>query len=230
MKNLLFSALLLLSGVAFSQTSFVVLNSENVKLEGVSIFRNDKLLGKTGKEGRFIIPKLAAGEKLVFKQDDLMTTYVIQNRLESGSDQVIRLGSPSLDPEIKEEFGGDFPPVAVDPGPKQTSQDEVLTIVDEQAEFPGGMKAMMAFIKNNIRYPETAKDEGLQGKCYLKFIVEKDGSITNIQVLRGVPGCPECDKEAIRTVKMMPKWKPAKVQGNVVRSYFNLPFTFYLGK
>ena len=105
---------------------------------------------------------------------------------------------------------------------------EVHTDVDEPAEFPGGRPAMNKFLSENMRYPETAVQAGLEGKCYLRFIVGTDGKITEVRVLRGVPDCPECDNEAKRVVKLMPKWKPGMIGGKGVRSYFDLPVNFTL--
>lgn len=107
-------------------------------------------------------------------------------------------------------------------------EEEILTFVAEEASFPGGTAEMMKYLGKNIKYPEVAIQAGIQGKVTLRFVVGKDGSIENVTVARGVPGCPECDKEAIRVVKSMPKWKPAKNDGKVVKSYFNLPVTFKL--
>jgi protein TonB len=100
--------------------------------------------------------------------------------------------------------------------------------VDEEAEYPGGIKEMIAFIQKNLDYPEYAAQINIQGKCYLKFIVGSDGKIEEVNVIRGIPGCPECDKEASRVIRTMPKWKPGKIKGKAVRSYFNLPITFEL--
>lgn len=107
----------------------------------------------------------------------------------------------------------------------QPMPDEIHTFVEENAEFPGGIDSLMKFVQKNLQYPELQGYE-IQGKVFLRFIVEKDGAITNISVLKGVSGCPECDKEAVRVVKLMPKWTPAKNAGMVVRSYFDLPVTF----
>lgn len=116
------------------------------------------------------------------------------------------------------------PPVEVVP----EKSDEVLDYVDEIAEYPGGQPAMREFLQKNIRYPQSALDKHLTGKCYLKFVVNKNGQISNVTVARGVPNCPECDKEAIRVVKMMPKWSPGKNNGKPVNSYFHLPIAFQL--
>lgn len=104
----------------------------------------------------------------------------------------------------------------------------VYTIVDVPAEFPGGREELLKYLSSNIQYPPSAKTKKLSGKCYLQFIVNADGSITNTKVLRGVPECPQCDAEAFRVIKKMPKWKPGEVEGKPVRSRFIIPIIFSL--
>ncbi len=99
-------------------------------------------------------------------------------------------------------------------------------LVDQEAEYPGGIMALKKFIADNLKYPETAKEKGIQGKCYLQFIVSETGQVTNIKVKKGVVDCTECDLEAIRVVKAMPKWTPAQKDGKNVNSTFNLPVSF----
>lgn len=106
--------------------------------------------------------------------------------------------------------------------------EQIFTIVEQQPEFPGGYEAMMKFIQKNVNYPQVEKEAGISGTCYVNFVVEKDGSITDVKVLRGVSGGPGCDKEAVRVVKSMPGWKPGKQNGSAVRVYFNLPIKFTL--
>lgn len=123
---------------------------------------------------------------------------------------------------------------AIDPPPVESSrvvvpqEPEIYTIVDEQAEFPGGIAALKKYIMNNLRYPETAKELAISGKVFLQFVVSKEGTISNVKLLRGIPDCKECDLEAIRLVKAMPKWKSGKNNGKPVDSYFNLPVEFRL--
>ncbi len=95
-------------------------------------------------------------------------------------------------------------------GPAEPAAPEIFTIVEEQAEFPGGYVAMMKYIQQNVQYPAMAREAGISGKCFLKFVVNETGEISNVEVLKGVPGCSQCDREAIRVVKSMPKWKAAK--------------------
>lgn len=95
-------------------------------------------------------------------------------------------------------------------------------------EFPGGMTEMMKYIQANLKYPQIAKEAGLSGKCYARFVVYKDGSLKNFEILKGVPGCIECDVEALRVISSMPKWKPGIQNGKPVSVFFNLPINFEL--
>lgn len=85
---------------------------------------------------------------------------------------------------------------------------------------------MMNFIKNNLKYPQQARETGTQGKVFVSFVVEKDGSLTDVKVLRDIGS--GCGEEAVRVVKSMPKWQPAKQRGKPVRMQFNLPVAFTL--
>ena len=102
----------------------------------------------------------------------------------------------------------------------------VYTQVEKQAEFPGGITEMMKFIQKNCRYPKRARKKGITGKCFLKFVITNKGDVTNVEVLKGVPGCPECDEEAIRVVKSMPTWKPGYIDNRAVHVYYTIPFSF----
>jgi len=103
-----------------------------------------------------------------------------------------------------------------------------LTIVEQMPTFPGGEAEMMKYIQKNVQYPQVEKEAGISGTCYVTFVVEKNGDITDVKVLRGVSGGPGCDREAIRVVKSMPGWKPGKQNGREVRVQFNLPIKFTL--
>ncbi len=101
---------------------------------------------------------------------------------------------------------------------------QIFVVVENDPEFPGGKDSLEAFIKRNLVYPQKAKEKGISGKVYLTFVVEKDGSITNIKVLRDIGG--DCGAEAVRVVKLMPKWKPGVQRGKPVRVQYNLPIYF----
>jgi len=106
------------------------------------------------------------------------------------------------------------------------NNEDVYLIVDDPAEFPGGEEARLKFLADNIQYPADAIKNNIQGVVYVGFIVETDGSISNVKVLRGIGG--ECDEEAMRVISMMPRWKPGKQDGKVVRVMFNAPIAFRL--
>ena len=107
-----------------------------------------------------------------------------------------------------------------------TDDSEVYGAVEVMPEYPGGTTAMYEFIQKTLKYPESAKDKGLEGKVFISFVVEKDGSLSSVQVLRGV--CDEIDAEAVRVLKMMPKWKPGMNNGEPVRVQYTMPFKFQL--
>jgi protein TonB len=100
--------------------------------------------------------------------------------------------------------------------------------VDIEAQFPGGVLEMIRHIQKKLVYPQIAVENGYTGKCYLQFVVDTEGKISSVKVLRGVPSCPECDKEAIRVLKAMPNWNPGKIKGKDVSSYFTMPIDFQL--
>lgn len=106
--------------------------------------------------------------------------------------------------------------------------DETFSVVDVFPEFPGGDKKRLEFIAENLVYPEMAMNKRIQGTVYITFVVEKDGSIENIRILRGIGS--GCDEAAVSAVKMMPKWKPGMQDGKAVRVQFNMPIKFSLSE
>ena len=116
--------------------------------------------------------------------------------------------------------------VVKEPEPEKPKEEEIFVAVEQQAEVPGGQAALMKWLSNNIRYPEAAQQNDIQGRVVVKFVVEKDGSIGHAEIARGVD--KDLDREALRVVNKMPKWQPGKNNGVAVRSYFNLPVTFKL--
>ena len=109
--------------------------------------------------------------------------------------------------------------IVKEPEPEvKPKEEEIFVAVEQQAEFPGGTAAMMKWLSNNVRYPESAQQNDIQGRVIVKFVVEKDGSIGHAEILKGVDR--DLDREAIRVVKKMPRWQPGKNNGVAVRSYF----------
>ena len=119
------------------------------------------------------------------------------------------------------------PPPAPDDKPKVSN--EIKTIVEQYPEFPDGEAALFAWLRAHTKYPQQARDMGIEGTVYIAFVVERDGAISNVAVARGITGGGAgCNDEAIRVVSMMPAWKPGKQQGNPVRVSYTLPIKFRL--
>lgn len=128
----------------------------------------------------------------------------------------------AVDPEeIPFEYSGEDKSAPMD-----ADTDQVFQVVEVDPEFPGGMEALTKYLSENIKYPEQAKKDKIQGKVYISFVVEKDGSVADAKVLRGIGG--GCDEEALRVVNAMPKWTPGKQRNTPVRVQFNLPVVFKL--
>ena len=102
--------------------------------------------------------------------------------------------------------------------------DEIYYVVEVQPEFPGGQQAMLQWINNHMQYPQAALDQGIQGRVYVQFVVEKNGSLTNIKVLRNID--TSLSNEAIRLVQTMPRWTPGYKDGQPVRCQVTIPITF----
>ena len=119
----------------------------------------------------------------------------------------------------------DLPRPAI-PAEPEPEEDIRFIIVEESPEYPGGDGARLSFLRSNIKYPQSAREIGIQGTVYVEFVVEKDGSISNVSIIRGIGG--GCDEEAVRVVKMMPKWNRGKQRGKEVRVSFKMPIKFTL--
>lgn len=109
---------------------------------------------------------------------------------------------------------------------EEEEESEVFFIVENMPEFPGGELALRKFIANAIKYPVIAQENGIQGKVYVNFVVDKDGAVTNARIARGVDA--SLDKEALRVVNSLPKWKPGMQRGKPVRVSYTVPISFVL--
>ncbi|MCD8296723.1 MAG: energy transducer TonB, partial [Prevotella sp.] len=112
------------------------------------------------------------------------------------------------------------------PEPPKEEETKVFDVVEEMPSFPGGQGALMEYLQKNIKYPVVAAENGIEGRVIVRFVVSKDGSISNVTVVRSVDSA--LDKEAIRVVESMPKWIPGKQNGASVNVNFTLPVTFKL--
>ena len=136
------------------------------------------------------------------EEDEREETQVIIVDQESATNVVLDIPEEEEEPEVE----------------------QIFDVVEEQASFPGGLQAMMEFLGKNTKYPEMARENGIQGRVYIQFVVYKDGSIKDVKVMKGRHAT--LDKEAVRVVKSMPKWVPGKQRGKSVNSRFTLPVKF----
>ena len=124
--------------------------------------------------------------------------------------------------EIIEEYVYEAPEIE----DEDIQEEEVFISVEEQPEFPGGTAKLLEYIQKNMKYPMMARESDIQGKVFVQFVVEKDGAISHVQVLRGIGG--GCDEEAVRVVQSLPKFKPGKQRGVPVRVQYMVPIVFKL--
>lgn len=116
--------------------------------------------------------------------------------------------------------------IPVEDDDEEEEEAQIFTVVESMPGFPGGETAMKRYLAENIQYPQMARESGIQGRVFVTFVVEKDGNVTDVRVLRGIGG--GCDEEAIRVIKNMPRWDPGKQRGKPVRVQFNMPIMFKL--
>ena len=130
------------------------------------------------------------------------------------------------DTEANDQTIVDVAPVVETKKETEAEEAQVFFIVEEMPEFPGGELALRKFIANAIKYPVIAQENGIQGKVYVTFVVDRDGGISDAKIARGVD--PSLDKEALRVVSTLPKWKPGKQRGKPVRVSYTVPISFVL--
>ena len=124
----------------------------------------------------------------------------------------------------QQEVIDEYVPVEVEE--EEVVEQEIFQIVEEMPSFPGGEAKLMEYVAKNIKYPQIARETGIQGRVFVGFVVEPDGSISNVKLLRGIGG--GCDEEAMRVIKSLPKWKPGKQRGKAVRVSYQIPVFFKL--
>jgi len=129
-----------------------------------------------------------------------------------------------LDDEDKVEFSAPVEEIVQEE--EKPEEPEIFFIVEEMPQFPGGETALRKYIAENVRYPEMAKENDIQGTVYVRFVVDEKGKVTNVELLRGVD--PLLDKEALRVVSSLPNWKPGKQRGKAVKVSHSVPIKFAL--
>jgi len=116
--------------------------------------------------------------------------------------------------------------IVLAPTPEQRGEERIFKAAEVQPKFPGGQAELMKYLSENLKYPEDAAEQGIEGRVTVQFVVNKIGKITNVKVLQSVH--PSCDKEAIRLIESMPDWIPGENAGKLVDVYFTIPIRFRL--
>ena len=190
-----------------------VKQQQKVKLE-----QPEKVVERVKSSVKFTAPVIKKDDQVkpedeLKTQEELMNTKTAIGALDvKGNDdangEVLKLKEAVAQPEPKPEV------------------EKVFDVVEQMPSFPGGPSALMEWLSNNVKYPVVAQENGVQGRVVVSFVVERDGSITDVKVVRGVD--PSLDKEASRVVKAMPRWIPGKQNGSAVRVKYNVPVAFRL--
>lgn len=159
---------------------------------------------------KFLPPKVT--EKEVVEEEEMPTIEEIKQN-ETGTENIEGTGEVIFEEPVEEvKDDGDA--------------NKVFLVVEQPPEYEGGLEAMYKFINKNLKYPASARRMNIEGKVFLSFVVDADGSIAEATVLKGISA--DCDKEALRVIQMMPKWRPGKQSGRPVRVRYNLPIYFKL--
>lgn len=190
-----------------------VKQQQKVKLE-----QPEKVVERVKSSVKFTAPVIKKDDQVkpedeLKTQEELMNTKTAIGALDvKGNDdangEVLKLKEAVAQPEPKPEV------------------EKVFDVVEQMPSFPGGPSALMEWLSNNVKYPVVAQENGVQGRVVVSFVVERDGSITDVKVVRGVD--PSLDKEASRVVRAMPRWIPGKQNGSAVRVKYNVPVAFRL--
>ena len=208
-----------------AQTSVAELSTLNqpkkkaeVKQQKVKLEQPEKVVERVKSSVKFTAPVIKKDNEVkpedeLKTQDELMNTKTAIGALDvKGNDdangEVLKIKEAVAQPEPKPEV------------------EKVFDVVEQMPSFPGGPSALMEWLSNNVKYPVVAQENGVQGRVVVSFVVERDGSITDVKVVRGVD--PSLDKEASRVVRAMPRWIPGKQNGSAVRVKYNVPVAFRL--
>ena len=169
-----------------------------------------------------VIPITMPEKKTVPPPPQAVTQAEVLNIVEDDAEIEETTIVSAEDQAVFVEITDDVPIVVEEP----EKEEEIFQVVENQPEFPGGMAELMKYLQKNIKYPTICQEQGIQGRVIVQFVVNSDGSIVDPQVVK--PVNPYLDKEALRVVSNMPKWKPGEQRGKKVRVRFTLPVTFRL--
>lgn len=187
-----------------SSIDLVIRSTENIAEEIVPVTIQEIKQPPPPPASRAVIINIV--ENTVEIEDD------IEIDAEADQETFIQDYTPTFNTEIAEE--------------EIIEEEEIFVVVETMPSFPGGMNKLMEYLQTNLHYPQLAKDLGIQGRVFVTFVIEKDGSVTDTRILRGIGG--GCDEEAVKVVNNMPKWIPGSQRNRPVRVQFNLPINFTL--
>ena len=241
-RNLIFIMLAIVATIGLAFGGMQLANSmggeeedgeeTEVLVEYLEEFDKDEELEEEQEE--IIIPDDTPPQEVILEAQvqslELVVTDKVVETIVPTQDELkdTKAGTSNVAKTDENALGGNMIPSGTPQKKIEPPADEIAVFVEEDAEFPGGRKAMLQYLGKNINYPESAVAAGIEGKTTLRFVVDTDGRISDVKILRPLPGCKECDAEAARVVRSMPKWKPGKNGGKAVKSYFDLPVVFKL--
>ena len=166
---------------------------------------------------KFVPPKVEKDEKVIEEEPPPTVDEIKDKEI---ADETKKGDETGVDESLVEP---EAPPPVIEEDPDDK---KIFEFVQQRPEFPNGEKALAQYLASNIKYPNIAKENGIEGNVIIRFVVSKDGSISNATLLRGIGG--GCDEEALRVVKTMPAWKPGKHNGKAVNVTYTLPVKFKL--
>ena len=208
--------------LTYHETAVQIVNNFNV-----SQLKKRIMMMNKSKSPTLSLVKYLLMLPLIFLLAAANSVYATQN--ESGSEQTaesarnVRSEEELLSPAL---YGSETENMQEPPPVKKKGNEETFVVVENQPEFPGGNEALMKFLADNVQYPKEAQEKGIQGRVICNFVVMKDGSITDVNVVRGVDSL--LDAEAVRVLELMPKWTPGTQRGQAVNVRFTLPVVFSL--
>jgi periplasmic protein TonB len=159
---------------------------------------------------KYLPPKVT--DKEIVEEEEMPTIEEVKQN-DVGSENIEGTGEVIFEEPVEEVV-------------QEEDEDKIFMVVEQQAEFEGGLQALGKFIQKNLRYPASARRMGTEGQVFVSFVIDREGKISDIQVVKGISA--DCDKEAMRVVSLMPNWKPGKQNGRPVKSRFVLPIRFRL--
>lgn len=212
-KRTLFTQVGLIVALALVYLAFEVKSYDAIVVEEFqrdAVFEEEEMIEITQQEKLPELPPPPPQQPLIFQEveDDVeVEDDIIVDMEADANTEIIEWTPPTVEAE-------------------EVAEEEIFEIVEKEPTYPGGDKARLEFLQKNTKYPQMAREAGIQGTVYVSFVVEKDGSITQVKILRGIGG--GCDEEAVRVTRMMPKWSPGEQRGRAVRTSFRMPIKFTL--